>query len=153
MVNILSGGHHAGFNVELQDFLALPVELIRFGQSLRAAREILYAAREVLGERGKRPTGVADEGGWGPDLPSNESALEVLTEAIERAGYRPGEQVGIAIDAAASHFHRDGSYVLTSEQRTLSPVEMVGLYESWSRRFRSSAWKTASTRTTLPGPN
>lgn len=135
MVNILSGGHHAGFNVELQDFLALPVGLSSFGQSLRAAREILYAAREVLGERGKRPTGVADEGGWGPDLPSNESALEVLTEAIERAGYRPGEQVGIAIDAAASHFHRDGSYVLTSEQRTLSPVELVGLYESWSRRF------------------
>lgn len=135
MVNILSGGHHAGFNVELQDFLALPVGVGSFGQSLRAARQILYAARDILGERGKRPTGVADEGGWGPDLPSNESALEVLTEAIERAGYRPGEQVGIAIDAAAAHFHSDGSYVLSSERRALSSVELIDLYETWSRRF------------------
>ncbi len=135
MVNILSGGHHAGFNLELQDFLIFPAGVGSFGQALRAAREVLYAAREVLGERGKRPTGVADEGGWGPDLPSNESALEVMTAAIERAGYRPGEQVGIAIDAAASHFHRGGSYVLSSEQRTLSPIQLIDLYESWSRRF------------------
>jgi enolase len=135
MVNIMSGGHHAGFNVELQDFLALPVGLSSFGQSLRAVREILYATKEILAERGLRMTGVADEGGWGPDLPSNEAALEVLTMAIERSGYRPGEQVAIAIDAAASHYHRDGAYHLQSEKRTLQPSELIDLYESWSRRF------------------
>lgn len=135
MVNIMSGGHHAGFNIELQDFLALPVGLNSFGQSLRAVREILYATKEILAERGLRMTGVADEGGWGPSLPSNEAALEVLTMAIERSGYRPGEQVGIAIDAAASHYHRDGFYHLQSEKRALKASEMVDLYTSWSRRF------------------
>lgn len=135
MVNIMSGGHHAGFNIELQDFLALPVGLSSFGQSLRAVREILYATRDILAERGLRMTGVADEGGWGPDLPSNEAALEVLTMAIERSGYRPGEEIAIAIDAAASHYHREGAYDLNSERRTLAPSELIDLYESWSRRF------------------
>lgn len=135
MVNIMSGGHHAGFNVELQDFLALPVGLSSFGHSLRAVREILYTTKEILAERGLRMTGVADEGGWGPNLPSNEAALEVLTMAIERSGYRPGEQVAIAIDAAASHYHRDGFYHLQSEKRALKASEMVDLYTFWSRRF------------------
>jgi len=136
MVNIFSGGLHAGGNVEFQDFLALPNGIGTYHEALHAIVMIHAAARQAAERRGYRMTGVADEGGWGPPMPSNEAALELLTEAIERAGYRPGEQVSIAIDVAASHFHRStGRYVLTSEGRTLSSLEMIDLLERWCTRF------------------
>ncbi len=136
MVNIFSGGLHAGGNVEFQDFLALPNGLPTYSEALHAIVMIHAAAREAAERRGYHVTGVADEGGWGPAMPSNETALELLTEAIERAGYRPGEQVSIAIDVAASHFHREGGrYELRSENRVLSSSEMIDLLERWCARF------------------
>ena len=136
MVNIFSGGLHAGGNVEFQDFLALPNGLPTYSEALHAIVMIHAAAREAAERRGYHVTGVADEGGWGPAMPSNQTALELLTEAIERAGYRPGEQVSIAIDVASSHFHRDtGRYELRSEGRILSSAEMIDLLERWCARF------------------
>ena len=136
MVNIFSGGLHAGGNVEFQDFLALPNGLPSYSEALQAVVLIHASAREATERRGYRMTGVADEGGWGPPLPSNEAALELLTEAIERAGYKPGEQVSIAIDVAASHFHREGGqYDLKSEGRVLSTGGMIELLERWCARF------------------
>lgn len=135
MVNILSGGLHAGRQMEFQDFLAIAHGLPTYAESLEAIAAIHRAARAVLDERGCALTGVADEGGWGPVLGSNEEALEVLTRAIERAGYQPLEQVSIAIDAAASHFYRDGRYELKSEGRVVDAGELITLYERWAQRY------------------
>jgi len=136
MVNIFSGGLHAGGNVEFQDFLALPNGIAAYSEALRAIVMIHAAARELAEARGYRMTGVADEGGWGPPLPSNETALELLTQAIERAGYKPGAEVSIAIDVASSHFYSGaGRYELKSEGRTLTSAEMVDLLERWCARF------------------
>jgi enolase len=135
MINILSGGLHAGHNFELQDFLALPHGFPSYAEALHAAVLIHAAARELLLARGCLLTGIADEGGWGPLLPRNADALDVLTQAIEKAGFQPGEQVSIAIDAATSHFYRDGRYHLRSEDRSLDAAEIVALYEDWVNRY------------------
>lgn len=135
MVNILSGGLHAGRQMEFQDFLAVAHGLPTYSESLHAIVAIHRETRLLLRERGCLLTGVADEGGWGPVLPTNEDALAVLTQAIENAGYRPAEQVSIAIDVASSHFYEDGRYVLKSEQRILDAEELIDLYESWAGRY------------------
>jgi enolase len=135
LVNILSGGLHAGRNIEFQDFLAVPHGFPCFAEALRAAVAIHAAARQLLDARGCLLTGVADEGGWGPRLESNQAALELLTRAIERAGYRPGEQVSIALDVAASHFQRDGLYHLATEARALDAAGMTELLAGWCARF------------------
>src|SRR5712671_625133 len=102
MINILSGGLHAGRNFEFQDFLAVPHGLATYSEALYAVVTIHRATRELLEKEGHVPTGVADEGGWGPRLPTNEAALDVLTRAIAAAGFEPGTQVAIAIDAAST---------------------------------------------------
>lgn len=135
MVNILSGGLHAGRKIEVQDFLAIGHGFDSFGEALRAIVAIHGAARRVLEERGVQLTGVADEGGWGPRLERNELGLEVLARAIERAGYRPGEQVSIALDIASSHFHASGRYHLATEGRRLTADEMIDLYGEWCGRY------------------
>ena len=135
MVNILSGGLHAGHNFEFQDFLAIPLHFTTYAEALEAIVAVHRAARTVLEQRGYALTGVADEGGWGPRLPTNETALDVMVEAIETARYRPGEQIAIAIDVAASHFYRDGTYQLRSEGRLLGSVEMIDLLAGWSARY------------------
>ena len=135
MVNILSGGLHAGYNVEFQDFLAIPHGLSSYSEALHAAVSIHEAARKAIEQRWYVLTGVADEGGWGPQMKSNEEALQILTEAIESAGYRPGEQVSIAIDAAATHFFREGRYELASEERALDTAGMIDLLEGWCGRY------------------
>jgi len=135
MVNIISGGLHAGRLMEFQDFLATPLEFPTMAETLDAVAAVHRAAREILELRGCAPTGVADEGGWGPALESNEMALEVLTSAIERAGYRPGEQMAIAIDVAASHFHQNGVYRLRSESRALAAAGLTDLMEAWCGRY------------------
>lgn len=135
MVNILSGGLHAGHNFEFQDFLAVPLHFATYAEALEAVVGVHRAARAVLEKRGCILTGVADEGGWGPRLRANEVALDVMLEAIESARYRPGEQVAIAIDAAASHFYRSGCYELRSEERTLTSREMIALMADWASRY------------------
>jgi enolase len=135
MINILSGGLHAGHNFEFQDFLVIPNGFSAYSEALEAAVRIHRAAREGLESRGCVITGLADEGGWGPRLPSNETALEVLMQAIEAAGFRPGEQVSIAVDVAATHFFHDGAYHLRSEDRSLAAGEMIDLLTGWCERY------------------
>jgi enolase len=134
MVNILSGGLHAGRNFEFQDFLALPIGFATYAEALEAIVAVHRAARAVLEKRGYTLTGVADEGGWGPHLPSNETALDVMVEAIEQANYHPGRQMGIAIDVASSHFFNDGKYALRTEGRSLTADDMIDLLAGWVTR-------------------
>lgn len=135
MVNILSGGLHAGRNIEFQDFLAIPHGFPSYREALEAVTAVHRTTESLLLAAGHRLTGVADEGGWGPWLESNEAALRILTTAIEQSGYRPGEQVSIALDVAATHFHHDGVYRLRSEGRDLTSAGMAGLLDEWSRRY------------------
>jgi len=135
MVNILSGGLHAGRNLEFQDFLVIAHGFADTVKALEATVAVHRQAGRLLAEQGCVLTGVADEGGWGPLLASNEKALEVLTQAIERAGYRPREHFTIALDVAASHFYRDGRYELATEDRALSSAEMIELLAAWCARY------------------
>jgi enolase len=135
MVNILSGGLHAEGGVELQDFLAIPFGLNGYSHQLEAVVRIHQQAHEVLKADRHYVTGVADEGGWGPRLPSNEKGLQVLTRAIEQSGFRPGTDVGIAIDAAASHFFHHDRYVLSTDNRVLSADGMIAMFEDWCSRY------------------
>jgi enolase len=131
MVNILSGGLHAGRNFEFQDFLAVPRGGSTYAEALEAVVRVHRAAREVLEKRGYGLTGVADEGGWGPRLPSNETALEVMREAIDRAGC----MMSIAIDVASSHFFQSGRYELRTEGRSLDANQMTDLLADWTARY------------------
>ena len=135
MINILSGGLHAGRNFEFQDFLAVPHGFSTYSEALHATVAIHRTARQLLEAEGYLLTGVADEGGWGPRLRSNEAALDILTRSIEAAGFEPGTQVSIAIDAASSHFHSGDRYELPSEGRSLTSAEMVDLFCDWRRRY------------------
>ena len=135
MVNILSGGLHAGRQIEFQDFLAVPHGAGTFAEALESAAAIHRSMGELLAADGRAPAGVADEGGWGPRLDSNEQALEYMVRAIESAGYAPGRQVSIAIDAAASHYCRDGEYHLSSEGRQLDSDGIVALYRDWISQY------------------
>ena len=133
MINIFSGGLHAGGQIEFQDFLIIPHGFYTYAEALEATVAVHHAARELVTENGYLLTGVADEGGWGPRLESNERALELLTRSIERAGYEG--QISIALDVASSHFYHDGLYSLHSEGRSLIAEEMVGLLENWCGRY------------------
>ena len=132
--NILNGGAHADNNVDLQEFMVCPVGLEDFSDAVRAVAEVYHSLKKVLNGR-KLSTGVGDEGGFAPELDSNEEALEVIVEAIEAAGYHPGEEISIALDPAASEFYRDGVYRLEGEGRTLASDELVELYEDWLERY------------------
>lgn len=133
MVNIISGGLHTRGGLELQDFLVIPHGFDSLAESLEAVVAVHDAARDGIEERGYKLTGVADEGGWGPPLASNEEALAILTGAIEGAGH--GERMSIAIDVAASHFQRDGTYYLHTEGKRLDAAGMIELLEQWCDRY------------------
>jgi enolase len=133
-LNVLNGGVHAQTSVDFQEFMFAPLGFDSFSEALRAGSECFHALRAVLHDRGEN-TGQGDEGGFAPSLRHNEAALEVLMEAIARAGYLPGEQVGIALDPAASELFSDGRYHLRGEGRTLSPAEMVDLWERWVTQY------------------
>ena len=135
MVNIISGGAHAGKRIELQDFLIIPHGFASLRGALEGVVRVHGAARALIEEKGYALTGVADEGGWGPALPSNEMALEILTASIGRAHFAPGVDFTIAIDVASSHFFAGGDYNLASERRVLDRDQMIGLLEGWTRRF------------------
>jgi enolase len=127
MMNIMNGGKHADNNVDLQEFMAMPVGAESFEEALRIGAEVYAALKGVLKKRGLS-TAVGDEGGFAPDLGSNEEAIEVIIAAIEAAGYEAGEQVHIALDPAASSFYEGDKYVLASEGRSLTSAEMVDYY-------------------------
>jgi enolase len=134
MANILNGGVHADNNVDLQEFMVCPVGSPSYGESLRAVSEVYHSLRKVLRQR-RLASGVGDEGGFAPQLDSNEEALQLVVSAIEEAGYRPGEDVAVALDVAASELYREGSYRLEGEGRTLTREELVDLYQDWVRRY------------------
>ena len=131
MINVLSGGLHAGRRIEFQDFLAVPHGCDTFAEALEAAARVHRLMRRILADDGRAPSGVADEGGWGPRLDSNEQALRYMVRAIEAAGFVPGEDMSIAIDAAATHFWGEGEYRLASEGRAIDADGMIELYDRW----------------------
>jgi enolase len=128
-MNILNGGKHADNNVDFQEFMIMPVNAPSFHEALRLGAEVFHTLKKVLASKGYN-TAVGDEGGFAPDLKSNEEALEIIVEAIEKAGYRPGEDIYLAMDPASSEFFdtERNLYVLKSENRKLSPGEMVDYY-------------------------
>ncbi len=134
LMNILNGGKHAVDGPDLQEFMIAPVGAPTFTEALRWGSEVYYALKAVLKKRGYS-TGVGDEGGFAPSLKTNEEAIEVILEAIGKAGYRPGEQIYIALDPAASEFYEDGRYVLKKEGRTLTGAEMVDFYAAWVEKY------------------
>jgi enolase len=129
LMNVLNGGKHADNNVDFQEFMIMPVGAGCFSEAMQMGVEVFQALRAVLKEKGLS-TGVGDEGGFAPNLDSNEAALKALLSAIERAGYEPGSQVALALDPAASSFYEDGKYVLAGEGRSLSGKDMVAYYEA-----------------------
>jgi len=135
MCNILNGGAHADTNVDFQEFMVMPVGASSFSEALRIGAEIFHALRGILKKRGLA-TGVGDEGGFAPNLKSNQDALDVVMEAIGKAGFKAGSDVVLALDVAASEFFEDGKYVFhKSGDRTRTPDEMVQLYTEWTRDY------------------
>jgi enolase len=134
MMNVVNGGAHADNNIDLQEFMVMPLGAPSFSEALRWGTETYHALRGVLHERGLS-TAVGDEGGFAPDLGSNEDAIRVLIEAIERAGYGVGDDIAIALDPAASEIFRDGSYHLEGEGRVLSATEFVAFWAELCERY------------------
>jgi enolase len=135
MMNILNGGAHADNNVDFQEFMVMPVGAESFAEALRMGAEIFHNLKSVLKSRGYS-TGVGDEGGFAPNLKSNEEAVETILEAIDKAGYKAGENVMLALDPAASEFYQDGKYVFKkSDKRELSSEEMAAYWTDWCDKY------------------
>jgi enolase len=134
MMNIINGGAHANNSVDMQEFMVLPFGFDSFSESLRAGVEIFHALKSVLNGKGMN-TAVGDEGGFAPDLPSNEAAVEVILEAVEKSGYRIGEQVGLGLDVASSEFYKDGKYHLESEGKSFDSAGFAEYLASWARQY------------------
>ena len=134
MMNILNGGKHADNNVDIQEFMIMPVGAQSWAEALRMCAEIFHNLRAVLKSRGYN-TAVGDEGGFAPDLKSNEEALECIVLAIEKAGYKPGDEVRIAMDPASTEFYIDGKYNLAGEGRKLTSSEMIDFYADLCERY------------------
>jgi len=134
MMNILNGGKHAVDGPDLQEFMAMPVGAPTFAEALRWGTETYHALKSVLKSKGYG-VGVGDEGGFAPSLKTNEEAIELILEAIQKAGYTPGEDIWIAMDPAASEIHEDGMYHLAKENRVLTSAEMVDFYANWVEKY------------------
>jgi enolase len=128
MMNIINGGAHAANNLDIQEFMIVPIGSKTFAQAVRMGAEIFHNLKKVLKKKGLG-TSVGDEGGFAPDLKSNEDAIKFIINAIESAGYQPGKDVGIALDSAANEFYKKGKYILKSENKKLKPEEMIDYYE------------------------
>ena len=134
MMNVINGGAHANNSVDLQEFMILPVGAPSFREALRWGAEVFHTLKKLIDSKGW-PTQVGDEGGFAPDLKSNEEALTLLMQAIEKAGYKPGEQIALGLDCAASEFYKDGKYRLEGEGRTLGSAELTELWADWAARY------------------
>jgi enolase len=134
MMNIINGGAHADNSVDLQEFMILPVGAGSLREAVRYGTEVFHALAKVLHARGLN-TAVGDEGGFAPDLPSNEAAIEVILEAIEQAGYTAGKDIYLGLDAASSEFYRDGKYILASEGREFTAAEFTEYLADWVDRY------------------
>jgi len=134
MMNIVNGGAHADNSVDVQEFMILPAGVGSFSEALRCGTEVFHALKSVISSRGLS-TAVGDEGGFAPDLPSNEAAIEAILEAIEKAGYVVGKDVYLGLDAAASEFYRDGRYHFASENRSFSSAEFARYLDGWIDQY------------------
>jgi len=134
LMNVINGGKHADNNLDFQEFMLVPAGFSSFAEALRAGVETFHALRAVLKAKGCN-TNVGDEGGFAPELRSNAEAVEVLLTAIEKAGYKPGREIAIALDPASSEFYQAGRYVLEADGKSLSSAEMVAYWESWVNQY------------------
>ncbi|HBX24135.1 MAG TPA: phosphopyruvate hydratase [Desulfotomaculum sp.] len=134
MMNILNGGKHADNNMDIQEFMVMPVGAADFATALRMGAEVFHTLKSVLKKKGLN-TAVGDEGGFAPNLGSNEEALAVIVEAIQAAGYKPGEEIALAIDAAATEFYKDGKYVLAGEGVSYDATEMTEYYARMADKY------------------
>ena len=134
LMNVINGGAHANNRIDLQEFMLVPLGAPTFREALRYGAEVFQTLKKLIDERGM-PTTVGDEGGFAPDLASNEAALALLVEAIDKAGYRAGEDIMLALDCAASEFHREGLYRFDSENRSLTAAQFTDLLEGWCDRY------------------
>lgn len=134
MMNILNGGEHADNNVDIQEFMVMPVGAKSFSEALRMGAEVFHNLKQVLADRGLN-TAVGDEGGFAPNLDSNEDAIKVIIEAIEKAGYKPGEDVCLALDVASTELFKDGKYHLEGEGKVLDTDEMIAYYEDLVSKY------------------
>lgn len=134
MMNIINGGEHADNNVDLQEFMIMPAGAKTFGEALRMGSEVYHSLKSLLKSKGY-DTGVGDEGGFAPNLNSNEEAIQVIVEAIEKAGYKPGEEIFIALDPASSEIFEDGKYNLKGEGKVLTAQEMVDYYANLVEKY------------------
>ncbi len=134
MMNVLNGGAHADNNVDIQEFMIIPAGASSCSEAIRMGAEVFHNLKSVLKKKGYN-TAVGDEGGFAPNLKSNEEAVQVILEAIEKAGYKPGQEVFLGLDAAASEFYENGIYDLKGEGKKISSEEMVSFYESWVNRY------------------
>ena len=150
MMNIVNGGEHADNNVDIQEFMIQPVGFERFGEALRCGAEIFHNLRKELQSHGLATT-VGDEGGFAPDLPSNRSALEAIAAATERAGYRLGEDVTLALDCASSEFYEDGKYVLAGEGQSYDSIGFAGWLEELTDAFPIASIEDGMDESDWPG--
>jgi enolase len=134
MMNIINGGAHANNSVDMQEFMILPVGAQSLSEAVRYGAEIFHTLKSVLSKKGLN-TAVGDEGGFAPDLSSNEEAIEVILQAIEQAGFKAGEQILLGLDVASSEFYKDGKYVLVSENKTLSSEEFIDYLLPWCDKY------------------
>ncbi|MBD3667422.1 MAG: phosphopyruvate hydratase [Kangiella sp.] len=134
MMNIINGGEHADNNVDIQEFMVMPVGAPTFSEALRMGAEIFHNLRKVLQEKGLN-TAVGDEGGFAPDLGSNEEAIQAIVEAVDRAGYKLGDDVALALDIASSEFYKDGKYHLSGEGKVLTSAEFTDYLADWVERY------------------
>ena len=134
MMNIINGGAHADNNIDIQEFMILPAGAPSFSEGLRYGAEIFHTLKSILQQRGL-VTAVGDEGGFAPDLPSNHAAIEIILEAIEKAGYKAGKDIYLGLDAASSEFYRDGRYILQAENKHLTSAEFVDYLEQLVKQY------------------
>jgi enolase len=134
MMNVVNGGEHATNNLDIQEFMIIPYGAESIVEAVRMGAESFHALKKILKDKGLS-TGVGDEGGFAPDLESNEAALALIMDAIQNAGYQPGIDIGLGLDAAASEFYKDGKYVLASEKKSLSAGEMIDYYEALLEKY------------------
>jgi enolase len=134
MMNIMNGGAHAVNSTDIQEFMIIPHGFTTFSRALQAGAEVFHALKKILHSKGL-PTTVGDEGGFAPSLPTNEDALKLVVEAIEKAGYKPGKQISIALDVASTELYKDGKYHLESENKTFTSEEFVTYYEQLVAKY------------------
>jgi enolase 1/2/3 len=134
LMNVINGGAHANNKIDLQEFMLVPLGAPSFREALRYGAEVFHTLKKIIDGKGM-PTTVGDEGGFAPDLPSNEAALELLVQAIDQAGYTPGTDIALALDCAASEYYKDGRYVLEGEGRNYASKEMADVLAAWCDRY------------------